>query len=107
MSQRKGKKGTMLRRLRARQEWQFFAVLPRADRPLAGAWWAVLVARGALPAVFAIAMGALVGAVEGGDPLGVPLAVVGVVFVALQVLTPVHQAVSANLGDRTSAWLND
>jgi hypothetical protein len=29
------------------------------------------------------------------------------VFVALQVLTPVHTAVSANLGDRLSAWLND
>jgi ABC-type multidrug transport system fused ATPase/permease subunit len=97
----------MLRRLRARQEWQFFAVLPRADRPLAVAWWAVLIARGALPAVFAIAMGALVGAVQGGDPLAGPLVVVGVVFVALQVLTPVHQAVSANLGDRLSAWLND
>jgi ATP-binding cassette subfamily B protein len=97
----------MLRRLGARQEWQFFGVLPRADRPLAYAWWAVLLARGALPAVFAIAMGALVGAVQGGDSLAAPLVVVGVVFVALQVLTPVHQAVSANLGDRTSAWLND
>ena len=97
----------MFRRQRSRPEWQFFAVLPRADRPLAYAWWGVLVARGALPAVFAIAMGALVGAVQGGDSLALPLAVVGVVFVALQVLTPVHTAVSANLGDRTSAWLND
>jgi ATP-binding cassette subfamily B protein len=29
------------------------------------------------------------------------------VFVALQVLSPVHTALSANLGDRTTAWLND
>ena len=36
-----------------------------------------------------------------------PLALVGVVFVLLQVLTPIHQAVSANLGDRTAAWLYD
>ena len=33
--------------------------------------------------------------------------VAGVVFVLLQVLTPLHQAISANLGDRTAAWLYD
>ena len=32
---------------------------------------------------------------------------VGGVFVLLQVLTPIHQAVGANLGDRTAAWLYD
>src|SRR5262245_3153390 len=97
----------MLRRLRARQEWQFFAVLPRADRPLAVTWWFVLALRGVLPAVFAIAMGALVGAVQHNDPLAGPLVAVGVLFVALQVSAPFHQVVSANLGDRLSTWLND
>ena len=29
------------------------------------------------------------------------------IFVLLQVLTPIHQAVGANLGDRTAAWLYD
>ena len=29
----------VLKRLRARKEWKFFAVLPRANRPLAIAWW--------------------------------------------------------------------
>ena len=29
------------------------------------------------------------------------------IFVLLQVLSPIHQAVSANLGDRTAAWLYD
>jgi ABC-type multidrug transport system fused ATPase/permease subunit len=96
-----------MRRLRARQEWRFFAVLPKADRRLAVAWWAVLIARGVLPAVLAIATGVLVGAVQSGGSLVGPLALVGVVFVALQVLSPVHTALSANLGDRTSAWLND
>ena len=52
-------------------------------------------------------MGVLVGAVQSGDPLAGPLALVGVVFVLLQVLTPLHQAVGANLGDRTAAWLYD
>jgi ATP-binding cassette subfamily B protein len=96
-----------LARLRARQEWQYFSVLPRADRPLAVCWWVLLVLRGLLPAGFAIAMGALVGAVEGERPLGLPLAVVGTVFLLLQVLTPIHQGVSSNLGSRTAAWLYD
>ena len=67
----------------------------------------MLILRGVLPAVFAIAMGVLVGAVQRGDPLAAPLAFAGVVFVLLQVLTPIHQAISANLGDRTAAWLYD
>jgi ATP-binding cassette subfamily B protein len=94
-------------RLRARQEWQFFAVLPRADRRLAVAWWSILAARGMLPAAFAIAIGVLVAAVESGRDLGGPLALTGAVFVAVQVLSPIHTALSANLGDRTAAWLND
>jgi ATP-binding cassette subfamily B protein len=97
----------LLRRLRGRAEWKFFAVLPRADRRLAIAWWTVLLLRGLLPAAFALAMGALVAAVQREGSLAVPLAVVGVVFVLLQVLTPVHQAISANLGSRVAAWLFD
>jgi ATP-binding cassette subfamily B protein len=97
----------VLRRLRDRPELKSFGALPRADRPLALAWWAVLILRGLLPAVFAIAMGALVAAVERGDSLTAPLAVIGVVFVLLQVLTPIHQAMGANLGSRVAAWLYD
>jgi ABC-type multidrug transport system fused ATPase/permease subunit len=97
----------MLERLRARHEWKFFAALPKADRTLAVVWWVVLVLRGVLPAVFAIAMGVLVDAVQHGDSLAEVLALVGVVFVLLQVLAPIHQAVGANLGDRTAAWLYD
>ncbi len=97
----------MWRRLRQRNEWRFFSVLPRADGPLALSWWLVLILRGIAPAVFAVAMGLLVGAVQRGDPLALPLAFVGAVFVLLQVLTPIHQALSANLGDRTACWLYD
>ena len=97
----------MLQRLRARKEWQFFAVLPQAGRRLATAWWAILWLRGVLPAAFAIAMGVLVGAVQHGHSLRVPLAWVGAIFVLLQVLSPIHQALSANLGDRLAAWLFD
>jgi ATP-binding cassette, subfamily B, bacterial len=63
--------------------------------------------RGALPAVFAVSMGVLIGAVQSGADLTGPLVFMGVVFIVLQVLTPVHQVLSANLGDRTAAWLYD
>ena len=51
-------------RLRQRKEWKFFAALPRADGALAALWWTVLLLRGVLPALLAIAMGVLVGAVQ-------------------------------------------
>jgi len=46
-----------VRGLRERQERQFFANLPRADRPLAVAWWALVVLRSVLPPTFAVATG--------------------------------------------------
>ncbi len=97
----------MIASLAARKEWVFFKVLPRAGRLLAFAWWTTLLLRGFLPVMFAIAMGALVGAVEREGPLAIPLTFVGVVFVLLQVLSPLHQAIGANLGSRTAAWLYD
>ncbi len=97
----------MLRHLSERNEWKFFGVLPKAAPVLALAWWVLVVLRGVLPAVFAIAMGVLVGAVHDGKSLAGPLTLVGSVFILLQVLTPIHQAVSSNLCDRTAAWLYD
>ena len=97
----------MLKTLTKRKEWKFFGALPKADPGLAVAWWVLLLLRGILPPAFAIAMGVLVGAVQRGDPLAGPLAFAGTIFVLLQVLSPIHQAVSANLGDRTAAWLYD
>jgi ATP-binding cassette subfamily B protein len=97
----------MLQSLTARKEWKFFAVLPKAAPGLAAGWWTVLWLRGILPAAFAIAMGVLVGAVQRGHSLTEPLAFAGGIFVLLQVLSPIHQALSANLGDRTAAWLYD
>jgi ABC-type bacteriocin/lantibiotic exporter with double-glycine peptidase domain len=97
----------VLQSLTERKEWKFFAVLPKAAPGLAAAWWTALLLRGMLPAGFAIAMGVLVGAVQRGHSLAGPLALAGTIFVLLQVLSPIHQAVSANLGDRTAAWLYD
>ena len=90
-----------------RNAWKLFAVLPRAAGALATAWWGLLILRGVLPALFAVAMGVLVGAVQRGDSLAGPLSFAGVIFVLLQILTPIHLAVSSNLGDRTAAWLYD
>jgi len=94
-------------RLQQRQEYVFFASLRRAAPGLGAAWWTLLVVRGLLPASFAIATGSLVRAVTDAEPLTGPLVFVGVVFVAMNVLTPLHQAVGANLGSRLAAWLND
>ena len=94
-------------RLRERQEWHLARALWRADRRLAVAWWAILGLRGVLPAGFAVSIGVLVGAVQDGATLTGPLVAMGIVFVLLQVLTPLHLAVGYNLGDRTAAWLYD
>jgi ABC-type multidrug transport system fused ATPase/permease subunit len=93
--------------VKTRPHWTFFSALPRADSALAIAWWAVLVLRGLLPALFAIAMGVLVSAVQHGTALAAPLTIVGVVFVLLHVLSPLHQTIGSNLGSRTAAWLYD
>ncbi|MEP6918230.1 MAG: ABC transporter ATP-binding protein, partial [Acidobacteriota bacterium] len=96
-----------MEKLTKRKDWQFFSVLIKADRLLAIGWWSVLLLRGVLPAVFTVATGTLVGAAQHGVSLAGPLALVGGVFVLMQMLTPVHQAISANLGERTAAWLYD
>jgi len=97
----------MLESLRARNEWKFAGVLPQADRALAAVWWTLLILRGLLPAIFAVAMGGLVASVQRGAGLAEPLGVVGVLFVLLQVLPPIHHAIGTNLGSRTAAWLYD
>jgi ATP-binding cassette, subfamily B, bacterial len=93
--------------LTERKEWKFFSVLPKASPGLAAAWWAGIILLGVLPAAFAVAMGILIGAVRGGQSLAMPIAFVGCVFLILQILNPIHTAVSTNLGDRTAAWLYD
>ena len=67
----------------------------------------MLFLRGITPAVLAVATGLLIEAVESGDELTGPLTFVGVAFVIMSVLAPLHQAVSANLGSRLAAHLYD
>ena len=74
-----------MKRIRERNEWRFFGVLPKADALLAGVWWIILILRGLLPVVFAIAMGIVVRNVQRGGGLLGSLLLAGVVFVVLQV----------------------
>ncbi|MEP6715406.1 MAG: ABC transporter ATP-binding protein [Terriglobia bacterium] len=97
----------LLQTLTARKEWIFFSTLPQADPLLAAAWFLALLLRGVLPAAFAISMGMLIGAIQQGGSLTVSLTLTGAIFVLLQVLSPIHQALGYNLGDRTAAWLYD
>ena len=91
---------------RDRQEWHLASALHRAAPGLTWCWWLLLVLRGLLPALLAIGTGAVAGAVEGGHPLGGPLALAGTSLALMQIVPPVHQAVGANLGSRTANWLN-
>jgi ABC-type multidrug transport system fused ATPase/permease subunit len=93
--------------LRNRDEWQLFSALPRVHPGLAGAWWALVIARGLLPAVVTVGSALLVAAIRGDGPLTGPLTLVGTAFVVLQFLAPVHAQVGANLGDRLSDRLHD
>jgi ABC-type multidrug transport system fused ATPase/permease subunit len=96
-----------MRRLRRSAEWRFLAVFATAARGLAAAWWTLVALRGLLPAAFAIAMGSVVGAVEQHAPLGAPLVAAGAVFVVMNALGPVHDAIGSNLGAKSGAWLHD
>ena len=97
----------MFARLTARDEWKYMLLLPHASAVLTFAWWFLLLARGLLPALFVVAMGVLVGAVQHGDNLVFPLALVGGMFVLVQVLSPLHLMVSQNLGSKMAAYLYD
>jgi ATP-binding cassette, subfamily B, bacterial len=98
---------SLIERLRASNLRTVAGVLPRADSVLASLWWIVLILRGSLPAIFAVVMGLLVGAVQAKSGLLTALTLFGCVFALLQVLPPIHKGLGANLGSRTAAWLYD
>ena len=83
-----------------------FHTLPRAHPGLAAVWWALAILRALLPAVLIVATGLLIGAVDAGDPIGARLTLVAVCFVLTQVLSPIHDAVSTNLGARVAGLLH-
>ena len=94
------------RRLPSTAEWRFLGALTAASPALAATWWALVAVRGALPAAFSIAVGVLVGAVQQGRSLTMPLVVMGTLFILMNALAPVHDAVAQNLGARVGSWLH-
>jgi ABC-type multidrug transport system fused ATPase/permease subunit len=54
-----------------------------------------------------MATGATVGAVQQARPVTVSLALTGVVFVLMLIMNPIQTAVSMNLGNKVSTWLNE
>ena len=95
----------MIEKLSRRDEWQFVKMFGEASPGLATLWWLFLVGRGVLPALFAVGMGLLTGAVQHQSGILVPLAFVGLLFVLVQILSPLHLAISQNLGNKTAALL--
>ncbi|HVX45505.1 MAG TPA: ABC transporter ATP-binding protein [Mycobacteriales bacterium] len=97
-----------LARMRRSSEWQLlFHAIWRADRRLAAVWWGLILLRAVLPPALSVSTGWLVGAVAGGGSLVLPLVAVGILFGLLQTLGPFHTELATNLGDRTSAALQD
>jgi hypothetical protein len=92
-----------VRRLTSRKEWIFFSVLPKATCALLPPGGCP--AERAPPAAFAIAMGVLVGAVQRASPgqrAGGCRR-----LVALQVLSPIHHAISENSRSNGRVALRD
>jgi ATP-binding cassette subfamily B protein len=87
------------------EQARFFGVLWRAHRGLTGLWWSLLFGRALLVPLAAIAMGVVVGAVEGDQALGGPLTFAGVVFFLALSIGPLQEAVSQNLGARAAGWM--
>jgi ATP-binding cassette subfamily B protein len=85
----------------------FLASLPRVSPGRTAAWWALILLRGSLPAAFTVAVGGLVGALQKGGGVTASLALVGAVFIFMNALGPLHEALSADLGQRAGAWLHD
>jgi ABC-type multidrug transport system fused ATPase/permease subunit len=102
-----GDEGTSERSWSRQQQIVFFTTLFRAAPGTASLWWVLLLVGGVLPALFAVASGVVVDAVDGGDDLTGPLVFIGIVFVVMQVVNPLHVAVGQNLGRQAADWMND
>ncbi|MEY2468877.1 MAG: ATP-binding cassette, subfamily bacterial [Actinomycetota bacterium] len=88
-------------------EYRFLALITRVDPANGAAWWALIVLRAALPALFAMSMGSLITAVDHGHAVGGSLVVVGLLFATMQTLPPIHAALSSNLAAKLVTWLHD
>ena len=86
---------------------RFFAAIHGAAAGWSFAWWLLLIVRGILPTGLSVCFGWLVSAIARDVSPTAPLIGVGISFILLVVLLPVHTMVSANLGDRVASHLYD
>jgi len=93
--------------LSGNQQAVFFRSLHRAAPGLSMTWWGLLLAGGLLPAAFSVATGSVIDAIDQERSLTGSLAAVGILFVVLQIIGPVHNAVGQGLGRRGADHLND
>ena len=99
---------SMMGRIRQSAEWRLiFGAIWQANRTLAALWTGLLALRALLPPALAISMGVLVSAVQAGRPLGGPLVLLGIVFIAFQALSPLHSELSRTLAAVVTNFLND
>src|SRR5437588_1982274 len=96
-----------MERIRGAASWRFLGVLRRAAPRVTAAWWTLVAFRALLPALFTLATGHLVGAVQGGHEVATALVLVSAVFIVQNVLAPIHDALSNDLGAVAGAWLHD
>ena len=98
----------MIARLRARQEWALFAALRRAAPGHAVVWWIGLVAARRAAGRHRRRVGlAHRRRHRRHRARPAPLVALAVVFVASQVIGPLHEALGYDLGNRTATSLND
>lgn len=96
-----------MKKLGQHQQVVFFRTLFKAAPRLAVMWWFLLILSGLLPAVFAVATGSVINAIDQDRPLAASLIAVGFTFIAMQVVNPIHVAIGQNLGRRAADHMND
>lgn len=89
-----------------RGEWQFLASLPSAGRGLSWTWLLIIVARAAFPVGFVVSLGLLVDKLGERSVTG-PFALLGFLFVATNLIPPLLNEASENLGDRLVGSYNE
>ncbi|MBJ7602239.1 MAG: ABC transporter ATP-binding protein [Candidatus Dormibacteraeota bacterium] len=95
-----------LKTLRDSAGWRFLTILPSVSPAAALVWWGLIFIRGALPAAFAVSVGLLTRAIQLQANIEVALVWMAAIFIAMNAIAPIHDALSADLGYRAGSWLH-
>ncbi|MGH1493856.1 MAG: ABC transporter ATP-binding protein [Acidimicrobiales bacterium] len=100
-------KAGLLERFWGHQQIVFFRTLYRAAPLLTVLWFGLMLLGGLLPVIFAVATGQIINSVDRSESLTGPLITLGVTFIVMQVINPIHVAIGQNLGRRAADYMND